>query len=582
MSLIGQKVEVFLKDGAVVEGLFKACGDAAMTGTRVDTGAQKAKSQQQFLSFRSFILSLPYVKVVSAKFERIGKLAKDEIAISQADISHLTAVELETVQKNAFATDSSIAGTRRQNGAGLWNRELIKCDSMWVTGNNANDSDLAGLDQGRGGGGGGGPAWDQFANFKSVKKSQKGVKTFDETFESTYSTPLPQALSAQSIARAKKTAVSIEQQKTTNFHRAEERGQGVGGALDSEDRYSGVLTAGAGGLANRNADSDKASGKKAKEAPSLSVRVPKAVGNVSGTVGNGKTNDKGRSPRTPEAAAAAMNALGLDSAAPATDSDVQKGLEAFKKGQQQQSREAQIRSHIAFSRRRTKPIPTRKSGNNRKAGTGLVVSMIRGSDTIYEKVPPLKSKGAAAAAAKTPGKSSLKSSLKSKLKSKLKASSKEWVPSTMKASPAMPVPAMAPAHMMQGRMPFPRPGGGYPMAAYGAPYMPGNAAGGAAYGGMNGGMGIAPQMMGGAPLGPMNGGNMGAGSGMGIPVMYSGSGGPYVPGSAAPSQAHGGHPSQPPMNVRQHLQMSGMQNVHHRLYARPPPQSQSEAQNWMR
>ena len=221
LSLIGQQVNVHLKDGAVVEGLFHSTSDPKR-------------------GFEKFRIDLPLVRSVSKRFNKKGRLqGKNSVVFGLDDITHVVARKVSK-REDGFETDSKIgriaAETEKKNMKSLWNRELERCNGNWVS--NVKDEELPDESEKTTPSG---QKWDQFKHFKPLKAGT-GVKNFDAAFEKIYSTPLDMSIvKKEQMEFAKRKAEEIASKKTDNVHLAEERGQETHKNMSSEDRYSGVL-----------------------------------------------------------------------------------------------------------------------------------------------------------------------------------------------------------------------------------------------------------------------------------------------------------------------------------------------------
>ena len=130
---------------------------------------------------------------------------------------------LVTPSSDSFKTDGDIS--RRSAAVG---RDLTRAGAEWV-----GDSStlLAGLEEDDDGKG--------FDQFETIRRMTGHNPTFDED---AYTTRLNRSeFSQRDRAEASRVAKEIMGSSTTNFHVAEERGQGFRGGFDSEARYSGVL-----------------------------------------------------------------------------------------------------------------------------------------------------------------------------------------------------------------------------------------------------------------------------------------------------------------------------------------------------
>ena len=149
LSLIGQQVNVHLKDGAVIEGLFHSASDPT-NDPKLD----------------EFRLDLPLVRSISKRFMRKGRV-QNTIVFNFNEISHVVARKVSK-RDDGFETNSKIgaaaAETERKNMKQLWNRELERCNDAWVS--DVKDEELPDEMDKRNTSGG---KWDQFKHFKPLR-----------------------------------------------------------------------------------------------------------------------------------------------------------------------------------------------------------------------------------------------------------------------------------------------------------------------------------------------------------------------------------------------------------------------------
>jgi len=231
----GYVVEVTLKSGVVLEGVFGTCAKDGGKGTRATIHAAWTKRHAKGSSESGKTSANGWAK-------RTKPVA--ELKIDFADVESITARDVGmsdlAVGPSRMNDDFTDGGISR--GATGANRELVAWQSE--------EGGVAGLtleeEAGMGKRGGGGGAWgkksgatnaqwDQF----SANKQLFGVDTkFDESI---YTTMIDKSKSGISEAEAARIAYEIQNQSSDNPHMAEERGQKDIADYDEEERYSSVL-----------------------------------------------------------------------------------------------------------------------------------------------------------------------------------------------------------------------------------------------------------------------------------------------------------------------------------------------------
>lgn len=211
--LIGEIVEVHVKDGTIFQGIFFT-----------------ASTENDF----SVVLRMASVKraVPGSNYELPRQ---STLVISGCDFVQMFAKSIDVREdaghndKGPSFTDTDIS----RGGVDLANRGLERIDSSWLMAGSSN-SVLSGLEDVNQSNPSHEKNWDQF----EANKKLFGVESnFDESL---YTTRLDKsAIPTEKQLEAAKLARGIEQTKSNNPHISEERGQGT--ALDEEALYGAVL-----------------------------------------------------------------------------------------------------------------------------------------------------------------------------------------------------------------------------------------------------------------------------------------------------------------------------------------------------
>ena len=297
LTLIGERVILHQKNGAIIEGIFHTFTPFPSLPTdqkniyvlkEILIRKQSTNGTDDILK-DGVTLIVPTSKVVCVHAQNISTdLTNDDNNNNNSSNSNMnggtTLTSLGAAQgtgsdgDDAFATDTQIS-----NSNDVRNQDLVAAGNAWTTGGGNSNSSIGNssyrnqaLGGSGGGSGGGGPPlptnsraaalagnsksssgtnnqqgsaatssnmsgsigqWDQF-------KANKELFNVDATFdENLYTTELDTSnMDAKKVAEAKRIAREIESTTTTNIHLAEERGFKVETDFDEEDLYSGVLT----------------------------------------------------------------------------------------------------------------------------------------------------------------------------------------------------------------------------------------------------------------------------------------------------------------------------------------------------
>lgn len=217
--LIGYKVEVQVKSGAVYEGIFYTL---KINEAEVHVVLKYAKMVKD-----------PSATAESVK-DALAERHQETMTVNSDDLVQIVArdvrfnpEDLKSDERNEFGFETDASIGRGRAGA-AWGREL----QPWAPDEN-DDSGLLDL----GGGENDGGSWDQFA----VNREKFGVETtFDELL---YTTKIDRENCGITEAEAAKLAREIESGCTSgNVHLMEERGYiDDSGDVDEEDKYSAVV-----------------------------------------------------------------------------------------------------------------------------------------------------------------------------------------------------------------------------------------------------------------------------------------------------------------------------------------------------
>jgi len=243
LALVGQKVQVHLKDGVVYEGILHTMKcDTAKDFDVVLLMAEKIKEGPN--ATLSEMVERPEPKVL-LRADQVVQVTAKAVKTDAASVGVLSAGAKEHEDAGGFGTDSSIS---RGKATG-YGRQLEKWtpseEDMSISGNG---------DQGGQGGGGpqtagvsfaykgdGAKDWDQFAAFERMTGARTTYTEEQYTTQLNKNDPRMKALEAQ----AERIAREIEGQTSSNVHVAEERGHYIDDSgMDEEDKYSGVIRGG--------------------------------------------------------------------------------------------------------------------------------------------------------------------------------------------------------------------------------------------------------------------------------------------------------------------------------------------------
>ncbi|CAM9589647.1 unnamed protein product [Chrysoparadoxa australica] len=225
-SMVGERVEVQMKDGSTHEGIFHTC-----------TPFRDCK-------FQIVLRGVRVVPQGQAEQDGVHDAYLQTVHLDAADMVQLQARHFPVQERRrpvGFATDTKISGKPQPGRM----RELEHVDSSWVAPSPRSGSggqDAGGLRSS------GGKKWDQF---EANKRLFNVTSSYDENL---YTTPLDKSsLSAEKQRHADRMAREIESRSSSNIHLREERNQlrEQDYADDEEARYSGVV--GTGGLASADA-----------------------------------------------------------------------------------------------------------------------------------------------------------------------------------------------------------------------------------------------------------------------------------------------------------------------------------------
>jgi len=218
--LIGYKVEVQVKNGAIYEGIFHTMH---FVNNEVDVVLKYAKlvrdPNAKVASEKDALAEKPAKTLKVPSSELVQIIAKD-VRVTPEDLSGADKSEY------GFETDASIG---RGRGGNTWGRELQR----WAP-DEGDESSMFHLESDADAGG-----WDQFA----VNRDKFGVEsTFDELI---YTTRLDRDKCGISEQEAARIAREIEMQGSNNVHLLEERGKQLDDSgIDEEERYSSVARTG--------------------------------------------------------------------------------------------------------------------------------------------------------------------------------------------------------------------------------------------------------------------------------------------------------------------------------------------------
>jgi hypothetical protein len=297
LTLIGERVILHKKNGAIIEGIFHTFTPFSSLPTEqrniyvlkeILIRKQSTNGTDDILK-DGVTLIVPTSKVLCVHAKNISTdLTDDENNNNNSSNSNMNGgtmlTSLGAAQgtgsdgDDAFATDTQIS-----NSNDVRNQDLVAAGNAWTTGGGNSNSSIGNSSyrnqalggSGSGGGGGGPPLptnsraaalagnskgssgtnnqqgsaatssnmsgsigqWDQF-------KANKELFNVDATYdENLYTTELDTSnMDAKKVAEAKRIAREIESTTTKNIHLAEERGFKVETDFDEEDLYSGVLT----------------------------------------------------------------------------------------------------------------------------------------------------------------------------------------------------------------------------------------------------------------------------------------------------------------------------------------------------
>ncbi|XP_058194541.1 polyadenylate-binding protein-interacting protein 4-like isoform X3 [Rhododendron vialii] len=220
--LIGHNVEVQVKDGSLISGIFHATnaekdfGIILKMASEIRSGPSRGKK-----SISNFVSKAPSKTLIIPAEELVQITAKD-VSVTRNGVTN----DLQLVKQQDILIDSSISQSRHVDGERALER--------WVP--NEDDPECPELESifdghwNRG--------WDQF----EVNETLFGVKsTFDEEL---YTTKLDRGPQMRDLEReASRLAREIEGEDTLDLHLAEERGIQLHGSLDidEETRFSSVL-----------------------------------------------------------------------------------------------------------------------------------------------------------------------------------------------------------------------------------------------------------------------------------------------------------------------------------------------------
>ncbi|KAF7123358.1 hypothetical protein RHSIM_Rhsim12G0208900 [Rhododendron simsii] len=220
--LIGHNVEVQVKDGSLISGIFHATnaekdfGIILKMASEIRSGPSRGKK-----SISDFVSKAPSKTLIIPAEELVQITAKD-VSVTRNGVTN----DLQLVKQQDILIDSSISQSRHVDGERALER--------WVP--DEDDPECPELESifdgpwNRG--------WDQF----EVNETLFGVKsTFDEEL---YTTKLDRGPQMRDLEReASRLAREIEGEDTQNLHLAEERGIQLHGSLDidEETRFSSVL-----------------------------------------------------------------------------------------------------------------------------------------------------------------------------------------------------------------------------------------------------------------------------------------------------------------------------------------------------
>lgn len=238
LTMVGQKVQITLTDGAVYAGVFH---------TASPFPSLPADQRNKYVLKALSVVKPPTDKPAAVK-------AGQTLVVDMAQVVHVHLKSLrmdaltsnnQTATSSTFQTDTEISGKQTTATKGL-----VAAGTAWTTpiptppssgnGNSRADSLMgntarttpaptAGLEGSIGG-------WDQF---KANEQLFNVKASYDENL---YTTALDKStMDKQKIEQAEKLAREIEGATTSNPHVAEERGHKIQGDYDEEDLYSGVL-----------------------------------------------------------------------------------------------------------------------------------------------------------------------------------------------------------------------------------------------------------------------------------------------------------------------------------------------------
>ena len=235
LTLVGQTVQISLKNGAVYAGVFH---------TATPFCELPAEERHKYvLKAVSVVVPAPSSSSAVVVVQPGQTLVVDMAQVVQVHVKSLRLDALHNSNNSnkeavatSFQTDTEISGSQTTAG-----HSLVAAGSAWTSPtttaasssshNNGNKTTTTttGL-QGNIGG------WDQFKANEELFNVTAG---FDENV---YTTALDKSsLPSHQIRQAEQMAREIETAVTSNMHVAEERNQALQGDYDEEDRYSGVL-----------------------------------------------------------------------------------------------------------------------------------------------------------------------------------------------------------------------------------------------------------------------------------------------------------------------------------------------------